>query len=178
MPVQSQSNPTLCDPMDCSLPVFSVHGIFQARILEWVTISFSRGSTWPRDQSHISCIGQRILYTAQPGKPIPLPQHWINFTTHFSSSDKINQNKEIKTISNSGSSLLGSSSMQVYIIDTSYFLATDKIRQCLPSQHLSHIIGRIPPCHFYHRQKKKCSCQLFTLQHEILTPPAANNQPH
>ena len=40
---------TLCDPMDCSLPDFSFHGIFQARILEWVTIFFSRGSSRPRD---------------------------------------------------------------------------------------------------------------------------------
>ena len=41
----TQSCPTLCDPMDCSLPGSSVHGIFQARILEWVAISFSRGSS-------------------------------------------------------------------------------------------------------------------------------------
>ena len=41
----SQSCLTLCDPMDCSLLGFSVHGIFQARILEWVAISFSRGSS-------------------------------------------------------------------------------------------------------------------------------------
>ena len=40
-----QSCPTLCDPMDCGLPGFSVHGIFQARVLEWVAISFSRGSS-------------------------------------------------------------------------------------------------------------------------------------
>uniref|UniRef100_A0A8C6E430 Cytochrome c oxidase subunit 5A, mitochondrial n=1 Tax=Moschus moschiferus TaxID=68415 RepID=A0A8C6E430_MOSMO len=45
----AQSCPTLCDPVDCSLPGFSVHGILQARILEWVTISFSRGSSQPRD---------------------------------------------------------------------------------------------------------------------------------
>ena len=45
----AQSCPTLCDPMDCSLPGFSVHGIFQARILEWVAISFSRRSSQPRD---------------------------------------------------------------------------------------------------------------------------------
>ena len=44
-----QSCPTLCDPMDCSLPGFSNHGIFQARVLEWVAISFSRGSSQPRD---------------------------------------------------------------------------------------------------------------------------------
>ena len=41
----AQSCPTLCDPMDCSLPGSSVHGIFQARVLEWVAISFSRGSS-------------------------------------------------------------------------------------------------------------------------------------
>ena len=40
----AQACPTLCDPMDCSLPHSSVHGIFQARVLEWVAISFSRGS--------------------------------------------------------------------------------------------------------------------------------------
>ena len=41
----AQPCPTLCDPVDCSLPGFSIHGILQARILEWVTISFSRGSS-------------------------------------------------------------------------------------------------------------------------------------
>ena len=51
-----------CDPMDCSLPDSSVHGISQARILEWVAISFSRGSAQPRDQTCVSCIGRWILY--------------------------------------------------------------------------------------------------------------------
>ena len=46
----------LCDPMDCSLPVSSVHGILQARILEGDTISFSRGSSQPKDQTRVSCI--------------------------------------------------------------------------------------------------------------------------
>ena len=45
----AQSCPTLCDPMDCSPQGSSVHGILQARILEWVAISFSRGSPQPRD---------------------------------------------------------------------------------------------------------------------------------
>ena len=57
-----QSCPTLCDPMDCSLPGSSVHGISHARILEWVAVSFSRGSSRPRDRTHISCIGRRMLY--------------------------------------------------------------------------------------------------------------------
>ena len=55
----AQLCPTLCDPMDCNLPGFSIHGILQARILEWVTISFSRGSSWPRDWTRASSIGGR-----------------------------------------------------------------------------------------------------------------------
>ena len=48
--------------MDYSPPGSSVHGIFQAGILEWVAISFSRGSSWHRNQTHILCIGRQILY--------------------------------------------------------------------------------------------------------------------
>ena len=48
---------TLCDPMDCSLPGSSVHGILQARTLEWIAMSFSRGSFQPRDQTRISYAG-------------------------------------------------------------------------------------------------------------------------
>ena len=58
----TQSCPTLCDPMDCSLPGSSVHGIFQARILEWAAISFSKGSSQPRDQTQVSCIVGRCFY--------------------------------------------------------------------------------------------------------------------
>ena len=47
----AQSCLTLCDPMDYNLPGFSIHGILQARILEWVAIPFSRGSFWPKDQT-------------------------------------------------------------------------------------------------------------------------------
>ena len=55
----TQSCPTLCDPVDCSPPGSSVHGILQARILEWVAISFSRGSSRPRDWTQVSCIAGR-----------------------------------------------------------------------------------------------------------------------
>ena len=54
----------LCDPIDCIPQVFSVHGISQVRILEWVSIPYSRGSSWPRDRtciSCVSCIGRWIL---------------------------------------------------------------------------------------------------------------------
>ena len=60
-----QSCLTLCDPMDYSPPASSVHGILQARILEWAAMPSSRGSFGPRDLayvSHISCIGRQVLY--------------------------------------------------------------------------------------------------------------------
>ena len=59
---------TLCDPMDCSLPGSPVHGILQTRILEWVTIPFSRRSSLPRDQTCIFCIAG-VFFTTEPGKP-------------------------------------------------------------------------------------------------------------
>ena len=55
----AQSCPTLCDPIDCSLPGFSIHAILQARVLEWAVISFSKGSSQPRDQTRISHIVDR-----------------------------------------------------------------------------------------------------------------------
>ena len=57
--------------MDCSLPGSSIHGISQARILEWVAMSFSKGSSWPRHQTRISCIGRQILNQWAPGEA-----HW------------------------------------------------------------------------------------------------------
>ena len=62
----AQSCPTPSSPMDCSLPGSSVHGISEVRILKWAAISFSRGSSWFRDWTHVSCIGRHILY------------HWAN----------------------------------------------------------------------------------------------------
>ena len=52
----AQSCPTLCDPVDCSRPGSSVRGILQARMLEQIVISSSRGSSPPRDQTHSSCV--------------------------------------------------------------------------------------------------------------------------
>ena len=53
--------PTPCDPMHCSAPGSSVHGLLQARVLEWVAIPFSRGSSQPRDGSQVSCIAGRFF---------------------------------------------------------------------------------------------------------------------
>ena len=57
----------LCNPRDFTPPGSSVLGISQARILEWVAISSSRGSSWPRDWTRVSCIGRQILY------------HWVTW---------------------------------------------------------------------------------------------------
>ena len=54
--LDAQSCPALCNPMDCSPPGSSVQGILQVRILEWVAIASSRGSSRPRDQTQVSCI--------------------------------------------------------------------------------------------------------------------------
>jgi len=56
-----QSSLTLCNPVDCSPPGSSVHGILQARILEWVAISFSRASSWPRVQTRVSHTAGRFF---------------------------------------------------------------------------------------------------------------------
>ena len=60
---------TLCSSTDYSLPGFSIHGIFQAKILECVAISFSRESSQPRNRTHVSCLAGRFFTTEPPGKP-------------------------------------------------------------------------------------------------------------
>ena len=82
--------------LDCNLPGSSVHGISQARILEWVAISFSRRSSQPRDRTHISCLAGGFFTTELPGKPQTKPYkrliywqaqskvfHYPNFTILF-----------------------------------------------------------------------------------------------
>ena len=67
-----QSWPALCPALDCSPPDSSVYELFQARILKWVAISFSRGSSQPKDRtwvSCVSCIAGRCFTTLPPGKP-------------------------------------------------------------------------------------------------------------
>ena len=74
MRVRAQSCLTLSDHMNCSPPGSSVHGIFQARIVEWVAISYSRVSSWPKERTPVfcvSCIGKRILY------------HWCRHTYRY-----------------------------------------------------------------------------------------------
>ena len=71
---------TFCNPMDCSLPSFSVHEIFQARTLEWVAISYSRESSWPRNETHVSCIGRQILCHYATWEAIVL--HYLSYCSN------------------------------------------------------------------------------------------------
>ena len=75
----TQSCLTLFNPMDCRLPGSSVHGIFQARILEWVAISFSTASSLARDWTRVSCLAGRFFTTEPPGKPFVFIDIVINF---------------------------------------------------------------------------------------------------
>ena len=74
-----QSCPTLCDSMDRSPPSSSVHGLFQASILEWVAIPFSRRSSPPRDRTCISCIASRFLtiWATREAQCCPCPWHLL-----------------------------------------------------------------------------------------------------
>ena len=62
--VHTLSHLTLCDPVDCSPPGSFVHRISQARILEWISMPSSRGSSWPRDQTFVACIAGRFFTTS------------------------------------------------------------------------------------------------------------------
>ena len=81
----AQSCLTLFHPMDYNLPGASVHGILHTRILEWVVISYSKGSSWPRYQIHISCfscIGRWILYHWALGKSLPMHEKKVKPLSH------------------------------------------------------------------------------------------------
>ena len=85
--VKWPSRVQLCDPMDCILPGSSVHGIFQARVLQWVTIFFSRGSSWSRDWTWVSSHCGQMLYPLHHQGSYPLTHHkvaqWQSSTQGF-----------------------------------------------------------------------------------------------
>ena len=87
-----QSRLTLCHPMDYSLPGFSVHGIFQAGIPEWVAISFSKGSFWPRDWTQVSFYAG-IFFTLWATNARCL----VTGNTHGKCQFVVNQNKTKNT---------------------------------------------------------------------------------
>ena len=81
-----ESCPTLCDPVDCSPPGSSVHGILQARKLKWVAVPSSRGSTWPRDWNHfpnVSCIYDQCQDKNENRNLLWNIQKHFNLSFHF-----------------------------------------------------------------------------------------------
>ena len=63
--LSAQFSPTLCDSTDRNLPGPSIHGVFQATVVEWIAVCSSGASSWPRDRTHVSCvscIGRQMLY--------------------------------------------------------------------------------------------------------------------
>ena len=90
--VCAQSCLTLWDPMDYSPSGFSVHGISQARILEWVVMPSSRGSSWPRDWTHVSCvpsIGRWILYHGTTWEAMDLEKCLMTSIHHYSIRESV-----------------------------------------------------------------------------------------
>ena len=102
-----QSCLTLCDPIDCSLTVSSVHGILQTRILEWIAIPSSKGSSRSRDRTHVSCvfcIGRQIFY---------------HCTTWEAQNDIESQSKQ--------------KYVNIFLLSCSFFLLFLLSRSCCPS---------------------------------------------
>ena len=83
-----QSCLILWNPMDCRLPGSSVHGIFQARILEWVAISYSRGSSWPRDWTHLSFVSELAGRFFTTSTTWSQPRHHKEFLIHLEMQQK------------------------------------------------------------------------------------------
>ena len=112
----TQSCLILCDPMDCSLPGSSVHGIFQARILKRVAISFSRGSSQSTDQtcvSFISCINSIFFTTEPPGKPAYMIQ-WLISKIHNIYNSIVKKKQPNNLIKNGKRNQINISPMKTY----------------------------------------------------------------
>ena len=110
----TQLCPTLCNPMDCSLPGSSVHGIPQARVLEWGAISFSRGSSQPRSPT----LQADALTSELPGQPVTLPKlyaniHTLSVSVLYSDSQMALHFKNNK----------GTSDKQLFTMDRVYFFS-------------------------------------------------------
>ena len=104
---QSISCSILCDPMDCSPSGFSVHGIFQARILEWAAISYSWGSSQARDPNPVSCVScivRQILYHCGTweiqwkNEVMPLSATWMDRDYYIKRSESDKDNYMISLI--------------------------------------------------------------------------------
>ena len=89
----AQSSPTLCDPIDCSPPGSSVHGILEARILEWVAVPSSRGSSQPWDQTRVSRITGRFFSIWAPKEALLYPMYFYSYLVIIHDIIYVNEDK-------------------------------------------------------------------------------------
>ena len=89
----AQSFPALCDPMDCSLPGSSIHGIFQAKVLEWVAISFSRGIFLTQELNLGLLHCRQVLYhlSHQGHQAEDIKKRWQEYTVLYKKDERLNQ---------------------------------------------------------------------------------------
>ena len=137
----AQSCPTLCNPMDCSLPgssAWNCHGILQARILELVVISFSRASSWPRVEPESPALQANSLPSEPPRKPNRRIRTWLN-------SYKVNQNTlwDIKLNLYTACEI---TVLSPYLLCTLHFLMKWNNDKCRTYRHFSNSGRTVPNC--------------------------------
>ena len=149
--------------MDCSPQGSSIHGIFQARILEWVGISFSRGSPQPRDQTHISClvcIGRQILYhwAAWETRPSPLFSCLFQIREELQVKENIYpESKCFPSAKRTDCRAVGSQETQVSPLQTSQGLENNN-HTCIFQKQIFNVCAfphvlHISFCLYFHLQK-------------------------
>ena len=117
---------SLCDPMDCSWPGSSVHAIFQARILEWIAISFSRGSSQPKGQTLVFTVWATSESAWNAGDPGLVPRWGREMATHFSIlAWKIPWTEELGQLQSMGSQRVGHN----WVTSHFFFFCNTKGRQ-------------------------------------------------
>ena len=144
-----------CNPIDCSLPGSSVHRIHQARILEWVAVSFSRGSFWPRNWTQVSCIAGRLFTdgaTRETRLPLLttsspfLPLQYILWEYFFWFSLTYSRSVVCKLASQRTNSKVMVHSFHLYLATMSFLLELLLLMVCLfCSIHCSSWIKQILP---------------------------------
>ena len=133
--VCAQSCPTLCDPMDSGPPGSSVHGILQARILEWVAMPSLRGSSRPRNRTCVSWIGRRILYQLRPpGKLVSLELHVGKGKFILAHSIELYQSKIPKAV-------LGANNTHSHTYLNSFLMGFSPVRASLVAQLVKNLLA-------------------------------------
>ena len=150
----------LCNPMDCTLPGSSVHGIFQARIPEWVTISYSRTSSQPRDwtwDSCISCIGRLILYHCTSWETLVFFQPDLLrcnlYTGQITLSSCISSVQSLSRVRLFATPWIAARQASLSITNSRSSLGLTSIESVMPSSHLilCHPLLLLPPVPSQHQ---------------------------